>query len=252
MNENNNKTFLDWVSNGTIIAVVPIVSYYITYKYEKGYLSYFHIPEYFISISPEIFFKVFSTLIAILLVIIFYTSWIIGSWPSKHKDKLPVFAPLIVSFLFLALFWYLHAKWITIFMLFLGFSTVIICYILPFFLKNNKAYTENVQNMLNDSTNLLIDKIFNVLGAPVYIILIIAILLLPVIANQAGEYDASNQREFSYIKYENENFALVKIYGGKVLLVSFDITNKKFRKKYLMLDSGELNKYPLEIIEVID
>jgi hypothetical protein len=109
---------LSWFKEALIIAAVTIIGAWYVLLFEVGYLSYFHIAYYFISLSPSIILgtsfhwvNLLLFLCGYVIALILATSflvWLSERWKKKRKERgetrEPVVLKLVGSVIFLFFF----------------------------------------------------------------------------------------------------------------------------------------------------
>jgi len=96
------------LGDGIIVAVIPIVGSFAAYFYEAGYLSFFYIPNTFIQLDFPRVLRATSWILGISLVIVFYSSVLLGNLLTSRHPIARTFKPiailgaLVIAFAFLA------------------------------------------------------------------------------------------------------------------------------------------------------
>lgn len=231
MEKNKTKGLL---SDGLIIAFLTSYSYFLSYRYQDGYYSFFNLPSFLIEIRIEVILTSFISILGFLSIVFMLVSLITAIIPSKTD-------PTIVKIIFKYVYFFVVS---TIFFVFGSYKKsssylifmptavmLVIDLILP--LKNqkeikgyqNKVIAEykktNGQIAILDnkySITMILVKKFN------YLPLIISLaFMLNSMSNQLGGYIASRQEYFTMM---NDNLVVLGTYDKDFIVKELNVSNK--------------------------
>lgn len=193
-----NKNLL---SEGIILAALPVLSYAVAFHFERGYLAFFGIPDFLARVSYESFFWAFSAVIASTL---FFPPAIYAFflWCPQNKKYTIAYLLLCVATALFLFSWGVLGNLIKA----IYFSTIIIIVITIYYL-----FPIFAKYMDTDDTNLY-SKIDSIFGKGFYSTFISLAIFLPLLAGIIGIKEAKTQKEFLVTKINENNYALVRAY----------------------------------------
>lgn len=245
-------------SEGLLIALAPAYAYLLTFQYEKGFTSYFSIPEQFIDVSlgnvlflsgVALMFVVIYFLIVNGLVTLIPTS--VGSHPliKRHVITLGIGS----TFLFIPAYLYdTRALW----MLALSYSVlgILVYFVSPLILFRKEAgYMNKLEaarvrmDRGNGSTTLIGWSASEV--NPRLIILGLVLVYFVGISHEAGRMKAAKQKEFLTASSSADELVLLRLYSDKLIFAPFDRNTRQVQKRFVILRVEDL-KTPLTMDEV--
>jgi hypothetical protein len=199
------------ITEGVVLATVPIIAYYSAYQYEVGYYRAFGAPENLISVD-------ISTLIAFgsgALGIIYFLYVITDAlWPSR-LDKLSempwrkTFLYLLLTFIcwWILLYHIFESGWVK--SLLIPAYFVLLLFFYRLFGKSN-AYPKWI------------------------LVLLILVSLLETISQGIGGHNARTQRRFTVIESETNTFVIRKL-GDNFLCSTYDPCSRTYVKHFQLI-----------------
>lgn len=244
----NAKPPQKFLSEGLLIAIVPIAMYVLGFSYESGYLKYYDIPLSLIAIDTPSMISAALFGAVYVIVFLFWVSFAIDSsggdsYLEKTIGGLMLylgFFPLIVLIMMGVEF--LNAIIVCLF----GIMTIVI------FLRKIEKKSKRVKNFSvklygiisehllysQDSVrkrtalNLLQDA----LGAAI-------LLMIPFFfAFAAGFNNAKNEERFNVIKVNESELAIIRIYGANIIAMPFSRLSSSVGGGFFLLKIENLNE----------
>jgi hypothetical protein len=224
-----------WFAQSAIIlALIPFIGYWCTLAFEQGFLSYFSIPYYFVSLNTTIILSTSIVLpalgIALLALICPVIMFIHEAMNTKIDIKFCLlYIPITLALIILIYMTNnLMKSWIIIFTGFVAY--------LPLFL-SFLSYKYNVKGIqLNFIWVFLV--IFAFLG-----------ILTPGfnLFHEGGKETAKTQKEFPVLVLSSlpSKVAVIRSYGDYLYAVPFNPDTNKFEKKLVIVKISELTTIPL-------
>lgn len=244
-----------------LLAALPFISYAVTYHYERGFIGYYGLPEFLISVSIESVIYVAMILIGVLFIILPIIDMIrevMGSYSNETNQKLEVLGDTIFYFLTFAFF-----VWIC----WLFFTTNFGWYFLPYIIiaalltivpylvhipelfkrgaggyKETEKFSEESFDQAREKTFYKqIENQFGILGSSYgAIFFLVVIFFIPLL----GMHNASNRNYYIVGIINGSQYALVKTYGSRSIFVNLEREwqslyeyNYKFSKQYRLFES---------------
>jgi hypothetical protein len=249
-----------WITEGMIIALIPVTAYLWTLFYEIGFCDYFHIRYYFISLTPAIVLATSGEFILILLflyLLIMYF-FIIGSFhisaqlsefTSKMSTSTVVMMIFMLYFLALAslmlLIFNSEVRQMVVALAIIYVLLVIATLVNPLFTQRKKegSYWEKLAADIKPSSSL------NHRGLHFPMTIIISIVFIVVSGGASahrklGQFNAQWQEEF-YIVAQSPELVVIRNYGDYLFAAPFDRVTKEVEKKLYLLKISDMAKTPL-------
>lgn len=238
-NELEKSTTKHWVSEGLIIAAIPVVAYMITFSYETGFAGFFGIPREFIALNFTSVFIVAGALLGVLFFLFLWTETFF-LFPSKgilyrtSLRLLPLFLLLPVLFILYGNYW---RKWIGPAIIMLIFA--LIAYGAPLITQRDvKGYSKKLEaeeeKDRQDRVETPFDQAIRLLGGKNAMTLIMILWLLLVISNNAGDAAALKQEEF-LVANTSPEMVVLRIYGDHLICAPFDRATKEVQRSFIVL-----------------
>ena len=245
----------NYVSEAILISAIPVVAYAFVYFFEYGYLSRFGLPDFLISVSIERFFFAMSSIIGLVIFFVSTINYlmIMLSDVSFRYTRLVLSSFSLLAFPLLAVYQFLFSEVTTLTAIIASVSMVgvFFVYILPWFETRNfndwlQSIDEADDREWERSQKGLHVKASKKIGKNNYLIIIICIFVLPFISIYFGYRSADRQKDFMATYIQEEEYALVRIYGDKGVFVSaypvwHDLYQYEYRfnPKYIILNPSK-------------
>ncbi len=251
------KPRINWLSEGIIIPVVPILAYLFAYIFEYRYAKYFEIPTYFISVDINTFFTLAGYLY-LALIILFNLMLIvfphIKNLPPKIAEGIKrLFPTLFFTIITIALFRKQWKEWIGfIIPLAILFFAM---YILPLLGKKGKTYVEKVTeaaNRVDNEFDFFLDPILGGMRNKINkfgLNIILFIIWGGVLCSILGKAEAVNQKSFLVTQNPKELVAL-RHYNNKFICLPFDREKHSVKPEYYIFESTIVGKDGLKLEDV--
>ena len=221
----------EWITEGLIIALIPILGYFYAFQYEVGYASYFKYPQELIIIGlPQIVIATMSLWVGIIMIFMFVES-ITMMIPRAQRgltDSIIKFLPLVGFFVgSLFIYGWKYAWIFLVVFLLIGISE----FILPLFTaKDKKSYSEKIEASWDDEWRLREAKdtiswrLTKFIGHK-NVVFVINIFIVAQLIQVFGEVVASRQVKFFTISGSPER-AILRIYDDRFICAGFDRKTK--------------------------
>jgi hypothetical protein len=241
----NRQTLL---SEGLLIAGVPLAGYSIALAHEYGYAGYYGIPWQFISLTLTHVLAAIAGLVALLCVLfsfynIAYSVFWQGNDPHPAIVSLSRLAPLLLLFLgSLLIFGARWQEWAVTLgvVVFLGFFE----FIFPLVTQRDKTtYREKLlaQEAHERSITMPLDVAAKAYGnQPIRLLAYIGLAVL--MAFFAGRGEAINEKNY-YVDSSNPNVVILRFYGDTVVAQEYDPRGNKLTGNLLVTKISD--KQPL-------
>lgn len=240
MEKNKTKGLL---SDGLIIAFLTSYSYFLSYRYQDGYYSYFNIPSFLIEISIETILTSCISILAFLIIIYAVVSLFTSIIPSKTDPTIVrLIFKYVYFFLISAIYFVLgsYKKGFSYYIFSPVFFMLIIDLVIPLVTqKEMKGYknkviaeylkTEDQIASLDNkySINMIIARKFNHLP----LVLSLAIML-SLISYQLGGFNAFRQVDFTIT---NDNIVILGTYDKNFIVKELNISNKTLESSFNLI-----------------
>ncbi len=235
-----------WITEGFILALIPVLGYFFAFQYESGYASYFKYPKELIVIGlPQIVIATITLWTGALMIFMFI-EWITMMIPKTQR----ALSDSVIKFLPLAGFFIGYIStygWSRAWPYFIAFFLIGIPeFILPLVTqKDKKTYSEKIEAdwdrewMLRETKNTLSWRLSKLFGQK-NIVLVINIFICAQLVRTAGEVIASKQNEFFTVPSAAEKVVL-RIYNDKLICADFDRKTKIVKIGISILKSDDPN-----------
>lgn len=238
------KNIRSIISEGLVIAALPVLAYLLTFCYELGYTSEFNIPIHLITPNiTTIFIAAGSILFVVVLAFIFVNLiYTLFQKDGSLPRRLVKYAPLIVMlYIYINLFGLNWEEYIFIIILLVFFLALE--FLLPLIGQRKvKGYKNKLaaQDEFDSKLVTLYGKVFRLTGRTMaYIILYV--IMLAQISLAAGRSEAYKQTEYLVIDKQCEQVAL-RIYGDIIIAAPVDVRNRTVENKFYIYN---INNYDL-------
>jgi hypothetical protein len=241
--ETNHEKASRVLPDALLITALTACVYWIAYRYEAGYLSYFGLPGYLVEVSLEIILFVCLAVSGAVFLIYSVANIAALIWPENPylKEKIARCAAIflfpiwhLVNYGFRTKDWPIYAVVLAI----------VFCFeiIWPLVKYRNKGALK--ERFIADEAaeypfreRIILSRILINFGPAAYY-LILLFLLGGMFADTAGHAKAMRQKEYLVIK-GNLNAAVIRIYNNKIIAVPFDRSSKQFRKEVVFTTLGQ-------------
>ena len=221
----------DWITEGLILALMPVLGYLFAFQYEAGYAVYFNYPKELIEIGlPQIVIAMITLWTGAIMVFMIVDA-ITMAIPKEQRglsDSVIRFLPLIGFLVGSLLIYGWGRSWPFLLVFFLmGIPE----FILPLFSqRDKKTYSEKIDAdwdsewRLREAKNTLSWRLLKLVGHK-NIMLVINIFIVAQLVQTAGELIASRQNRFFTLPNVAEKVVL-RIYIDKLICTDFDRKTK--------------------------
>lgn len=244
--EHTKKPF--WVSDGLLLAIIPILVYGLLFTHESNYLGYFKVSYNYINFEwSEVF--VFSS----LLIGIIYSGMVLMNIPLMFTFKFRSKAARLRFLLFLLLVVYafvlgyfgfqLPSKGLGYFGVGAGIFIIILVLYLVTSTKKKGGFQERLEQFLlninfENEVETIWDFLIGKIGITLSFIVLIYFFIFQIVSI-AGTSNAYKQKEFSIIKTTPE-CAVVYTKANSLICVVFDRNSKEFIPGYKIYMNEDL------------
>ena len=231
-----------WITEGLILASIPVLGYFFAFQYEAGYASYFQYPKELILVGlPQIVLATITlwTGLIILFMLVESITMMLPKTQRSLSDSIIKLLPL-VGFFAGSLFVYgWERAWPFLFVfVMIGIPE----FILPLFTqKDKKTYSEKIEAdwdsewRLRESKDAFSWRLLRLVGHK-NIVLVINIFIVAQLVQTAGEVMASRQMRFFTMSGAPEKVVL-RIYDDKFICTYFDRKTKTVGRDISILNS---------------
>jgi hypothetical protein len=261
-NKQENKSSI--FTEAAWLAIASAVAYLSAFIYERGYVSYFGIPQEFINISLIHLLIFGAGILSLLWGVFAFFDVVFPFIRPKHPYLAPLVPWIAVLFLLIVLiplfiFGWL-GKWFFLFTLTGWFLFVFVFLILPLITyRKSGSWTERYNKKLESFSNrnqantiqggawqTFIDKRFGYRHAGFLILLAFQGLIL---INLAGLTKAEKQEKF-LITNTTPAMVVLRVYGDNMICAPFDRSNKEIKKGFVILKIAEDKQLVLNLENV--
>lgn len=227
------------ITDAFLISVAPAFAYAVAYFFEVGYVGYYGIPEFFISVSLERFLYILSVLITMYVVSVYILDSLFVFFHEKLKSVRPVHY-VFFFFLFLSTWYGIHGLVFvglnlnSSFFLALGVIGFLCVYILPVFGKKSWNEYLNELNRIDDCdaekrSKSLTSRLANhEKWGELYLIVTLVLVILQ-FSKILGGYIAYKEHSFLLAKINGADYVLIRSYGDNNIFVDFQ---RKWKNLY--------------------
>lgn len=249
MNETNRQ---GWITEGLILALIPVLGYFFAFQYEAGYASYFKYPKELILIGlPQIVIATITLWTGSMVIFMFVESitMMIPKAQRALSDSVIKFLPLVGFFAGSLLVYGWERAWpfLLVFIM-IGIPE----FILPLFTqKDKKTYSEKIESdwesewRLRESKDTFSWRLLKLVGHK-NIVLVINIFIAAQLVQTAGEVIASRQMRFFTMSSSPEKVVL-RIYDDKFICADFERKTKTVGGDRSILNSREQGAFNLKL-----
>lgn len=244
---------IDLLSEGFIIGAISLLGYLCAYLYEYSYLDYFKIPKEFVSLNlTNIFIAVLSItgLVVTLLVLlnVFSTAGLLEAHTElKRRVR---FSLILFVYLFYQINvyksqwkeWLVTASFLIMFVLF-DFAWPVLVYRKEKTMENKIKADDLAEERTGQRTiySKIVGFIYKKFGLLLLQLLAFAAIIL-FLAFDVGKMSAFQQKTFSTITINGESFAIIRIYGERLLAKPVDKETKRLANKLFIFRTDDLSK----------
>jgi hypothetical protein len=242
------------LSEGVLLALAPAYAYLLTFQYEKGFTSYFGIPDSFIDITLGNVLTLAGVVLGFVWVYLMMLNGIVMFIPSSVGNH-PLIKRHVITLSIYSLFVYIPAyiydtrsMWVfAISTTLLGIFTY---FILPLILfRDKRGYLDKLEiaaaRMDRDDTTNLIGW-YKARINPWFTILTLIFAYFVFIAYEAGRMKAANQQEFLTTSINDREVVCLRAYADKLILTPFDRNTRRAEKRFIIVSLNDL-KNPLYV-----
>lgn len=231
---NNQQFRKNWISEGIILSLTPVVAYLLSFTYERGFCDVFGIPFELISINFTTIFLVTSALISVSFLLFVVIDWIYIILPKNRRSNIFPRITLLVIMVFICSLSY-GIGWL----LFFTLSIIILFeFILPLIIhRKHKDYQSKLD--AQDKLDKEADTLFNIIIQrinPRWILLLLAIFIMSVISESLGRYKAVKQEKFFVINTSMGPAVVLRIYNEKFICAPFIKETKELQGSFFIIN----------------
>jgi hypothetical protein len=257
INEPSNlpRSSFPFFTDAILAIAIPVAGYYVAYRYEQGYLTYFGVPTSLVEVGLSEVLGVLGQLISVFLLILGYLD--IRATLSKDKNPVAraigrVLFPILIMLLII---YAASLKGATLYFLLALLALVIFTeFIFPIFSQRKvKGFKEKLaqQELRDGMQQSLMSNImasykrgnyalksainFTVLFALFYIFFL-------------GSFTAKRSTSFMVLKTCPEMIAIKK-YSNRLICVEFDRANKTIKREFKVLNMDEIAEAKTTIVQ---
>ena len=237
------RTAAFWLSEGLLIAAIPILGYSLAFAYEVGFATVFGIPIEFLTFELT---KILT--VAGLLTILSPLVLLVGFIPAflfRHSNLISrLVSPYIPSLIMIGILLYLHLtrwqEWITLVVVMGVFAAV--DFGAPLVTQRGKAtYSEKLlaenKEFRKQLAGTIIHNLVNRVGRT-GLMAVLVVWLTVYSAYSVGRAQAFDQTHF-LVPSTSPEWVVLRIYGDKVIIAPLDRTSGGVQKSFGILKLGE-------------
>jgi len=207
-----------WVSQGIVVAAVPLIGYAMAFLYEVGFCGEFGIPLEFISVNLTTVFIAVGTLLLVVAISLFYVV-------------------LVMNLAVAIIFWGLWYELIMVAFLFAFF--VFWIFVSPWITQKEGAYIKRVeaQRKVDSQAKTIIDYVIRYIGWGNSFVIFL-VLFFVALSYIAGISHAKKQTEF-LIPSTYPNSVVLRVYGDNMICAPFNAENKEVQRDFFIIKMGD-------------
>lgn len=256
VNNQQDNTSFNWLDRGVLIGVLTALGYFVAYSYQKGFLSYFGVTDLFLSQITIVSIILSTSVVGTGLFMAFgaynhVQHLIFKELPESYNPIWIIFKrSLLYLFVVLVLLISFIDSWRSLLIILSGL--IIYWYIWPVLnFWKVKGYKNKLKSQLEykeKSGFTKNDIIFAWKNYPSFkiIVIVIAFMLLPSIAEVFGVKKAKETEEFYiYQNNQSEDYVVIDNVGSKFITAPIDLSTNEIEKKYLVVEQKSGLKNPL-------
>ena len=239
------------LSDGLMIAGIPLLVYFLKFIYDYGYGNYFGVPPELVSFSIPSVFVAITTMVAVMIIIVAAFGQAINEWMGgKEKAGIePLIHNIFLLIIIVGVLWYVqYATGLTsIFYIFLMYLVLFTIrhFIFPLFPKKGvkgyinkiKKQTSKIMGRHKDFSDIFLFPFDLVLYRRAFIGLIIVGLIAVVYS--FGYAGARGQTSF-YVQTGSPQWVVARIVDDKAVFIEVHDREQTGKIKYQSLVSDEL------------
>lgn len=228
------------ISEGVLVAASSVLAYLLTFVYERGFCAVFGIPSEFIAPTLTSIFLTACALIPALIVLYSLADFIYVILPKRMRGG-PEYWRMIYLVIFGFIAWlegYFTVKIFPIFFIMIVFFDFGFPLITQRSHKGYRAKLEAQDKIDNEET--LLGLIMQPLGAG-WRLFLVFILILTLLTYSLGRKNAINQKDFLVINTLSQPYAVLRIYGDKLICASFNRETKEIQGSFLIFEISKSN-----------
>ncbi len=236
------------LTEGFLIALLPILGYILAYSFESGYLSFYGIGEEFISVRLEtVIISIFTILSILLLTSIFVE--LCYPYIVKYQSNNPIHSRLLLSLIALSaglLFYAINSTIWAILLVILILLLIVALFTVPIFQYRNEdiSYIEKLRKDENKSkpkhkTRSFINEIL--LGTnirPIAVIISTTVLFI-FVSSFMGMFSASMKATYLVYMNNSDSFIVIRSNNEGKIAVGVDLNKKSIKNTYLIINSSK-------------
>lgn len=241
------------IKESYIIPGLTFIGYIVAYNYEKAYLSFFNIPSFFIKIGVEEII-VAITSVTLFLMICYVVLRLFSPFiffiikKAEHVafvKKSMLLIPIIVFLFFIGNTSSLNEK--IIILIFFIFAFLYFFRIPLLFLFKGKNLKEKriKANDLMRRLYMVETYVFSKSTPQTLLFIFLVSYILSLFANMLGTHLSSRQKHY-FVFSKNENCAVVRNHGDKLICIGFDQDSKSINNKVLIFPVEEKLEFSWE------
>jgi hypothetical protein len=226
------------ISEGLVIAGMPLLGYSVAFAYEYGYASYYGIPWQLISLSLT---QVLATaaILCWLFITLFFVSNLAFTILSNKKKPNPMLAyyfdvlwPVLLYFVALFLIFGTHWREWIFFLAFLALFSVLEFGLPLVTQKDKETYMEKLAAAQAAEPRTLFDVAART-GWARHFKVLINISLMLLLARDVGRAEALNKNDY-WVDSLRTNMVVLRIYGDTVVSHEYDPKNMRLAGDFLV------------------
>jgi hypothetical protein len=253
-NELEKSTTKHWVSEGLIIAAIPIVAYMITFSYETGFAGFFGIPREFIALNFTSVFIVAGALLGVLFFLFLLTEIISMVFPPSkdiiYRTSLPFFPLSLMCAALFILYGSYWREWIGSVVVTMLFA--LFWYGFPLLTqRDKKGYRKKLEadEEAERQVKTPFDHAIRLIGGRKALIIILFLILLLDVSHHAGHAAALKQEEF-LVANTSPEMVVLRIYGDHLICAPFDRATKEVQRSFIVLKVADNPQLMLRLEKV--
>lgn len=243
------------LTDAILALIIPVAGYYLAYRYEQGYLSYFSVPVLLVEVGLTEVLGVIGQLIIIFLLILGYLDF--RATLSKEGSPVAraigrVLFPIIVLLLII---YATSVKGTTLYLLLSILALIVLFeFVFPIFSQRKvKGYKtrlekqelkEGAKNSLMNSLLSSYNKEDYALKYTINLTMVLSLLYIFFL----GSFSAKHAVSFMVIKSSPE-LIVIRKYSNRLICAEFDRNMKTIKREFHILNIDEIEKDKVIIVQ---
>lgn len=228
------------LSEAALLAAIPAYGYFLAFRYETGFATYYGYPDSLVVVSLEKVFAASLAMIIFLASLLIIANSISMMLSKENEDKVYYFTTLIISVVLALSHIMLRFPTITEFLM-RNAGPILFCafvYGHPLFsMKKHGGYFASLkagEDASDESKRRsLIGRFSLRFSYQGFLALVMAIFFMPLIASDVGHRDA--QQRSSYLVFERaREFVVLRIYGETMIYAPLNRNEKSFDRTFFL------------------